>query len=158
VFYFALLSFVTPPVALAAYAAAGIAEADSTKTGILAFQLTLGGFIIPYVFVSNPALLLIGSIPWIIWCIFTTGLGIYVLSGVAMGWFFMKATRMERISGLVSSLMLIIPTAHTDYIGLVLCIMLLTFNFLRAKKLKVPSSLPQTPKHLILVTGDKNDA
>ena len=147
VFYFALLSFVTPPVALAAYAAAGIADADSTRTGVQAFKLTLGGFIIPYVFISDPALLLIGSIPWIIWCIFTTTLGIYVLGGSVTGWFFMKATPMERVVGILSSALLVVPTAFTDYAGMILCILLLMFNFLKAKKLKA-----QSKESLILST------
>lgn len=148
VFYFALLSFVTPPVALAAYAAAGIADANSTDTGVQAFKLTLGGFIIPYVFIGDPALLLVGSIPWIVWCIFTTTLGIYVLGGSVTGWFFMKATPAERVVGIVSSVLLVIPTVYTDYTGIVLCILLLVYNYVKAKKLKAkPQELTGLAAH-----------
>ena len=64
VFYFACLSMVTPPVALAAYAAAGIAKSDTWTTGWYAFMLAAGGFVVPFAFAQNPALLLqIESIP-----------------------------------------------------------------------------------------------
>jgi len=62
VFYFAILAAVTPPVAIAAYAAASIAGSDPLKTGFAALKLAVAGFIIPYVFMYNPALLLKGSV------------------------------------------------------------------------------------------------
>ena len=62
VFYFAILAAVTPPVAIAAYAAAAVAGSDPIKTGFTALRLAVAGFIIPYVFVYNPALLLMGSV------------------------------------------------------------------------------------------------
>lgn len=61
VFYFAIISFITPPVAMAAYAAAGIAGSDSMKTGLKAFQLGLAGFVIPFLFVYYPGLLIVGT-------------------------------------------------------------------------------------------------
>ncbi len=61
VFYFAIISFITPPIAIAAYAASGIANSNSMKTGLQAFALGLSGFIIPYVYAYNPALLIIDT-------------------------------------------------------------------------------------------------
>jgi len=61
VFYFAIMSTVTPPVALAAFVASGLAKSNPTKTGFTAFRLALGGFIIPYMFIYRPALLINGS-------------------------------------------------------------------------------------------------
>jgi TRAP-type uncharacterized transport system fused permease subunit len=62
IFYFAALSSVTPPVALAAYAAAGLAGSDPWKTGLIAFQISIAGFIIPFVIVYEPSLLLTGNV------------------------------------------------------------------------------------------------
>ncbi|HHY70155.1 MAG TPA: TRAP transporter fused permease subunit, partial [Thermoanaerobacterales bacterium] len=136
VFYFALLSFVTPPVALAAYTAAGIAEADAVKTGFRAFGFTIGGFIIPYVIVSDPALLLEGPAYWVAWVIFTTALGIYVLSCSVTGWFFTNATIVERIAGVIWALCLIIPAFLTDIVGLSICAFVLYKSYRKAKKNK----------------------
>jgi len=61
VFYFGIIADLTPPVALAAYAGAGIAKADPMKTGFIATKLAIGAFIVPYIFVYNPAMLLIGT-------------------------------------------------------------------------------------------------
>ncbi len=61
VFYFGIIADITPPVALAAYAGAGIAKSDPFMTGVIASKLAIGAFIIPYIFVYNPAMLLIGT-------------------------------------------------------------------------------------------------
>ena len=61
VFYFAIISFITPPVALASYAAAGLADANSSKTGYLAFRLGIAGFIIPFLYIYHPGLLILGT-------------------------------------------------------------------------------------------------
>jgi len=61
VFYFAIISFITPPVAIASYAAAGLAGADANKTGLLAFKLGIAGFIIPFLYVYHPGLLILGT-------------------------------------------------------------------------------------------------
>ena len=63
VFYFGIIADITPPVALAAYAGAGIAKSDPMKTGFIATKLAIGAFIVPYIFVYNPAMLLIGTTP-----------------------------------------------------------------------------------------------
>ena len=66
-FYFAMLSAITPPVALAVFAAAGIAKSDLWKTGWAAVKIGAAGFIVPFMFVYEPALLMIGDWPTIIW-------------------------------------------------------------------------------------------
>jgi TRAP transporter 4TM/12TM fusion protein len=117
-FYFALLSFVTPPVALSAYTAAGIANADPSKTGWIAFMFTFSGFIVPYVFAYDQALLLEGSALWIIWVCATCGIGVCMLAGAIMGWILTAASLVERLAAAICSIMLIIPTLITDVIGL----------------------------------------
>ncbi|MDR1660019.1 MAG: TRAP transporter fused permease subunit [Desulfovibrio sp.] len=128
-FYFALLSFVTPPVALSAYTAAGIAGADPSKTGWVAFMFTFSGFIVPYIFAYDQALFLDGSPLWIIWVSFTAGLGIWTLAGSIMGWFFTGAGIAERLAGAVSAIMLIIPTVTTDIAGLGGIALVLLFSY-----------------------------
>ena len=118
-FYFALLSFVTPPVALSAYTAAGIAGADPSRTGWKAFMYTFAGFIVPFVFAYDQALLMEGPVYWIIWVSFTTGLGVWILAGAIMGWFYTAASLLERLAGATLAILLIIPTYITDIIGLV---------------------------------------
>ncbi len=118
VFYFALLSFVTPPVALSAYTAAGIAGADASETGWKAFMFTFAGFIVPYVFTYNQALLMDGSLVSIVWISVTCALGILVLAGARMGWFLTSASPVERLVGAALAFCLIIPTTLTDIIGL----------------------------------------
>lgn len=128
-FYFALLSFVTPPVALSAYTAAGIAGADPSRTGWKAFMFTFAGFIVPYVFAYDQALLMEGSVLWIIWVSFTCGIGVWVLAGSIMGWFFARASLVERLAGATFAIMMIIPTTLTDVIGLCGIALLLTYSY-----------------------------
>ncbi|MDR7869001.1 MAG: TRAP transporter permease [Sporomusaceae bacterium] len=145
VFYFALLSFVTPPVALAAYTASGIAQADAAKTGWLAFQFTLGGFIIPFIIANDQALLMQGPAYWIIWRTIISVLGIYVLGGAAMGWYFTNATAIERVLGVLAAILLVIPLAITDYAGLALCIIVLVYQYRKARKLKNETAAAEAP-------------
>ncbi|MDR0621135.1 MAG: TRAP transporter fused permease subunit [Deltaproteobacteria bacterium] len=135
VFYFALLSFVTPPVALSAYTAAGIAGADPSRTGWKGFVLTFSGFIVPYIFAYDQALLLEGTGLWIAWVCFTGALGIWTLAGAISGWFFTQANLAERLLGASAAFMLIVPTVFTDALGLCVIAGLLIFSW-RKRHLK----------------------
>ena len=119
IFYFGIISNVTPPVALAAYAAAGVARCNPTKTGIFAFKLSLSGFILPFMFVYNPVLLMQGNWLEIIQSLITALLGIYSLSSALEGFVFKwNANKAERFVLLASALLLIVPGTLTDVIGL----------------------------------------
>lgn len=118
IFYFAVISMVTPPVALASYAAASIGEADLWETGIVAFKIALPGFLIPYVFVFDNALLFQGSWDEILWVTITTIIGIVGLSGAVMGYYAKNTTVFERILLFVGAVLLITPEKITDIIGL----------------------------------------
>ena len=119
IFYFGIISNVTPPVALAAYAAAGVARCNPTKTGIFAFKLSLSGFILPFMFVYNPVLLMQGNWLEIIQSLITALLGIYSLSSALEGFVFKwNANKAERLVLLASALLLIVPGTLTDVIGL----------------------------------------
>ncbi|WP_158734896.1 TRAP transporter permease [Alteribacillus sp. YIM 98480] len=87
VFYFAVMSAITPPVALAAYAAAGVAGEDPFKTGVQAFKLGIAAFIVPYMFIYSPSLFMMGDAGTIILAAVTAGAGIYFLSASVQGWF-----------------------------------------------------------------------
>jgi TRAP-type uncharacterized transport system fused permease subunit len=86
-FYFGILANVTPPVALAAYAAASIAGADLNRTGYEALKLALAGFIVPFVFIYNPALLMSGSWSGIVLVALSTLGAVLALSAAVEGWF-----------------------------------------------------------------------
>ena len=92
VFYFAVMSAITPPVALAAYAAAGVAGTDPFKTGITAFKLGIAAFIVPFMFYYSPQLMMEGSGLNIAWSFVTASVGIYLLAACVQGWFAKKST------------------------------------------------------------------
>lgn len=118
IFYFGIISNVTPPVALAAYAAAGVARCNPTRTGVFAFKLSLSGFILPFMFVYNPVLLMQGGALEIIQSLITALLGIYSLSAALEKFVFKwNINRAERLVLLASALLLIIPGTITDLIG-----------------------------------------
>lgn len=117
VLYFAVLSYVTPPVALSAYAAAGIAGSDVGKTGWVAFRLAFAGFIVPFISVYSPALLLIGTLPSIIWAIATALVGTAAVALGIEGYWRRHLPIWERILLGVSGVLLIDPGLLTDVIG-----------------------------------------
>ena len=86
VFYYAILSFITPPVCVAAFAGAAIAESKAMETGVIALKLGIVAFIVPYMFVYQPALLGIGETPEIIWAAITAIIGVIGIAGGMQGW------------------------------------------------------------------------
>jgi TRAP transporter 4TM/12TM fusion protein len=118
IFYFAIISAITPPVALASYAAAGISGADPLKTAITSCRLGLAAFIVPYMFVYAPQLLLVGSTTKIILATVTSMIGVVALAGSVVGWFIKKTLFFERILLMAAALTLIKPGLYTDIAGL----------------------------------------
>ncbi len=130
VFYFGIVADLTPPVALAAYAGAAIAQANPMKTAFTATKLAIGAFIVPYVFALNPAMLFIDTSAMEVVIITVTSLvGIFAVSSSLEGYVFKKMPVWQRIICLIGGLLLIYPGVVTDTIGLVLvgCIMTLQF-------------------------------
>ena len=117
-FYFSCLSAVTPPVALAVYAAASIGGAGLWRSGLQAMKFAAAGFIVPYFFVYNPALLFSG--PWteILRAVVTGSIGVVALAASLEGYLLRTATWFERALLLAAALMLIDPGAVTDIVGL----------------------------------------
>jgi TRAP transporter 4TM/12TM fusion protein len=118
VFYFGIIADLTPPVALAAYAGASIAKANPFWTGVISTKLAIGAFIVPYIFVYNPAMLLIGTTPFTLIQNLITACGGMFGIGVAMiGYCLTHMKWWERIGFAIAGLMLIDPGTLTDIIG-----------------------------------------
>lgn len=133
-FYFSIISNVTPPVAVAAYAAAGLAEGDPLKTGYEAFFLAAAGFIVPFVFVYNPPLVLVGS-PWeITYAFLTAMLGIIALSAGLQGWLGGALNSIQRIFLVGGAVNLIWYGFMTDFIGMFLIALCVVWQKLLKKK------------------------
>jgi TRAP-type uncharacterized transport system fused permease subunit len=117
-FYFSCLSAVTPPVALAVYAAASIGGAGLWASGVQAMKFAAAGFIVPFFFIYNPALLFEGPWPEIIRAVVTGTIGVIALAASLEGYFLRTATWFERMLFFVAAMLLIDPNAITDVIGL----------------------------------------
>ena len=121
VFYFGIVADLTPPVALAAYAGAAIAQANPMKTAFTATKLAIGAFIIPYIFALNPAMLLIDTTIWDVLLICITSLiGMFAVAAGIEGWFLHKMPWWQRIISAAGGLLLIYPGLTTDIIGFAL--------------------------------------
>ncbi len=137
ILYFGVIADVTPPVALAAYAGAGIAGGDSFKTGIHALKLASAGFIIPFIFAMSPALLLIDvTLLEAIVAILTACLGVLAFASAVQGYFLSKTRVYERILFLAAALMLINPNMLMDLIGFGIFVIPAVLQWLRHKKEK----------------------
>jgi TRAP transporter 4TM/12TM fusion protein len=117
VFYFGALSGVTPPVALTTYAAAGIANSNPWSTGWEAVKIGLASFIVPFMFIYTPELLLIGSWPRIVGCFATAAIGIAALSAAVQGYLIRPAQPWERIVLAIAALLLIHPDLTLGLFG-----------------------------------------
>ena len=144
VFYFGIAADLTPPVALAAYAGAGIAGSDPMRTGFTAFKLALAGFLVPYIYVYNPMLLFIGAEPLpMIQAICTALLGVFLLGMSTIGFFRCKMAWYVRILAFVGAIGLLIPGTMTDIAGLALLVLIVIFQIFKAKRMKA-AGLPLT--------------
>ncbi|MBW6485994.1 MAG: TRAP transporter permease [Syntrophobacterales bacterium] len=145
VLYFAVLADVTPPVALAAYAASGVSGADPFRTGLTAFRLSSAGFLIPYVFVSAPIILwhptiIDGKTPFDYWLfaqvMITAILGIMALGATMIGYFRTISTVWERILTGIAAAFLIVPETKTDFIGFFVLLAVFLLQTFRKRKVK----------------------
>ena len=116
-FYFAVLSAITPPVALAVFAAAGVAKSDIWSTGLAAVRIAATSFIVPFMFVYEPALLMIGEWPKIIWSSTTAAAGVLIFAAGLHGYFVTHSKLWHSVLLVVAGLMLIDPEVSTDFIG-----------------------------------------
>ncbi len=131
-FYFGIIADVTPPVALAAIAGAAIAKAKPIRTAFQATKLAVGAFIIPYMFVFNPQMLMINaSVGNVIWIVFTALIGMFGVSSALEGYVFRRTGMAERALFLVGGLLCIIPESRTDIVGLLIIAVLVMFQLIQ---------------------------
>ncbi len=139
VFYFGIVADITPPVALAAYAGSAIAKSNPMKTGVTATRLAITAFIVPYIFVFSPEMLIIGSdVAWyeIVLLVITAIGGIIMISAGMEGYFIKKMPFWQRIIALAGGLCMVIPGWETDIAGVAVMALLLLVQFITGKNKK----------------------
>ena len=136
VFYYGVLADITPPVALAAYAAAGMAGSDPFKTGNTAFRLGLAKALVPFVFVFSPSLLLVAKgFTWESFIITFTGciMGITLMAAALSKFLMVEMRRWEQLSCLFAALLMIAPSLTATLVGVALVIPMMVNQFRRSK-------------------------
>src|SRR5690606_10132816 len=128
-FYFGVLAAITPPVALASYAAASIAGSDFNQTGWTSFKVAMPSFIVPFFFALNPALLLEGSTGEIIQSSVTAALGVWLLTTAIMNWMNGRLPWPARALLVATAALLIDGGLVTDLVGLVVLVGMLVWRF-----------------------------
>lgn len=137
IFYFACLSALTPPVALASFAAAAIANAKTWDVGWQGMRFAIAGFLIPYMFVYGPAIVLVGTPVEIGLAALTGIIGSMALAAAVQGWFLTRCLSWERGVLLAAALSLIKPGWLTDLVGAGLMIFILVSQSIRRKRAAV---------------------
>ncbi len=132
--YFACLSMLSPPVALAAYAAAGIAQTGPWRVCFTAMRLGIVAYMIPFMFAYNPALLLVGPVGEVVQACVTSLIGVVALSGATIGFFFRRMNPIERILMGGAGISMIFPGLASDYIGIPLAVLMVAWNYFTRKR------------------------
>jgi TRAP transporter 4TM/12TM fusion protein len=139
-FYFAILSAITPPVALAVYAAAGLAKSDLWMSGWAAVRIGAAGFIVPFMFVYEPALLMISDDwLWIVWRFCCAGAGIILFAAGLHGYFLTGATWAQRALLVVGGFCLVVPALWTDFAGAALAAVVIGMQILARRTADKPA-------------------
>lgn len=134
VFYFGIVSGLTPPVAITSYTAAGIAGSSPFETGWESMKLAVGGFIIPYLFVYNPALLMIGSGMEILTSALSTLIGCFCFVAAVNGYLVIKMNTFQRLALLIATLLVFKIGLNSDLIGIAILLSIVAYN--KSKKNK----------------------
>lgn len=141
VFYFGIIADVTPPVALAAYAGSAVSGGNALRTGVNASKLAIAAFLIPYIFVFSPTLLMINStVGTVLYATCTALVGMIGLGASMIGYFITKANIIERILFFVGGVMLVHPGSFTDLIGLGLLAIVVFYQMAKKRKEKLTNN------------------
>ncbi|MGO4886524.1 TRAP transporter permease [Anaerobacillus sp. MEB173] len=132
-YYFASLSAVTPPVCAAVFVACGISQGSWGKTALQGLRIGIVAFIIPFMFVYNPVLLMNGEFHQILLSFITALVGVLILAAGTMGIVILPTTKFERLLALVTAFSLIIPGWGTDLLGVSLLTILVILHWRRVK-------------------------
>lgn len=137
VFYFGIIADITPPVALAAFAASGISGGEPIRTGFIAAKLAAAAFIIPYMFVLSPSLLMIDTtLPQLAWVLLTALTGMIAIGAGLIGYWYQKLNWITRIIIFAAGLALMYPEGIYSYVGGIIFLVLFVFQWMgREKKL-----------------------
>lgn len=135
VFYFGIIADITPPVALAAFAASGISGGDPIRTGVNSAKLAIAAFIIPYMIVFSPALLMIDvSIGEIVWVVFSAVMGMIAIGAGVIGYWYRKVNVIERLVLIAAGLAMIYPESLSDTIGLIVFAVMFVIQWMTRNK------------------------
>jgi TRAP-type uncharacterized transport system fused permease subunit len=134
IFYFACLSALTPPVALASFAAAAIANAKTMEVGWQGMRFAIAGFIIPFMFVLGPAMVLEGSAFEIVMVVITGTFGVIALAASVQNWLLTHCAAWERFALAIAAITLIKPGLTTDLIGGAIMALIVVLQLARRKK------------------------
>jgi TRAP transporter 4TM/12TM fusion protein len=146
VMYFGMMSMITPPIAIAAFAAASVAQADAMRTGFAATRFGWTAFIVPVLFVYSPSLLLIGEPVEIAIAVCTAMFGVWLISCATVGYFMRALTPVGRILFVVAGAGALVPAsafpggAVVDVIGVVAGIAVMVSEYLAVTRLRAPAS------------------
>lgn len=134
-FYFGIIADITPPVALAAFAGSAIAKANPFRTGVNATKLAIAAWLAPYMFVYNPALVLVGATPGLVLRMAVTSLiGMIGIGSAVQGFLVVSASPVERVALFIGGLMLIDPGLITDLVGLAIVLAVYLEQRMRASR------------------------
>jgi len=137
-FYFGIVADITPPVALAAFAGSAISGGDPLKTGITASKIAIAAFIIPYIFVLSPSILMINTTAiGVIQIIITSIIGMLGIGVAMQGYIFTNVNILFRLILFVAGLLSIYPGVYTDAIGIIVIATVLVMQKVKAKKEKL---------------------
>lgn len=127
--YFGVVSNITPPIALAAFAAAPLAQADPIRTGVEAAKLGIAAFLIPVMFIYQPALVLEGTAWETVHAATTASIGLIAISAAFVGYLFTPLGPVWRIGLLAGGLMMVVPQGVTDLVGLGVVLLIALLNW-----------------------------
>ena len=134
VFYFAVIAPVTPPVAIAAYAGAGIADASANKAGYKSFVFALPAFAMPFMFVYNPLLLGEGDPLRIVWAGLSAVIGAVAIGACTQGYVVSRLSIVERVLLGAAAFLMIASSLWTDLVGIVIIVAIIVISLIRRKK------------------------
>lgn len=137
-FYFAMFANITPPVALASFAAAGLSGGNPMKTGVASVRLSIAGFIVPYMFVYSPQLLLM-DVTFLsgAWVTIAACIGVFMIGCAVEGYLFADINPLLRIASFAGAILLINTSVQTDLMGFAILAVLFAVQWMKSKKQKV---------------------
>jgi TRAP transporter 4TM/12TM fusion protein len=136
VFYFGIMADLTPPVALAAFAAASIAKAPAMKIGFKATQIAIAGFVIPFMAVYAPALMMQGdpSVSAVVYVVFKATLAIFLWGSAAIGYLWSPLSMVERVVAAAGAFFLVVALPVTDEVGFAVAAVFAAWHWWRSRK------------------------